>query len=511
MTVYNVNLGIGWASSGVEYAQAYRAQSLRKLKVPAKFIFSDLILANNIEDLTKNLGYSDDEIIWFYNFFTDVRIAPSDYPLSKFEKDINLNERNAKREEINGGKNYFYTLADEGLSINVRFHDQKKKTIDQVSYVANDVMVKRDFYSYTKYATEYYNGVKGNNQVAHRDFYNEDGSVAYTQHVRGQHEVFEFPDKIYYSKNDLYLEMLKQLKLTKDDTIILDREDDGNILINGQLIFEHHNPAKLVIVVHADHYDDHYTTKKNILWNNFYEYQFTHTKDVASFIVATDKQRDLLKKQFKQYQNVQPNVTTIPVGNLKQLTKPTTIRKPHSLITASRLATEKHIDWLIKAVAKAHQEVPDVTLDIYGQGGEMSRLSQLINQYKAHSYIRLMGQHDLTTVYQKYAAYIAGSTSEGFGLSLLEAVGSGLPMIGFDVPYGNQTFIDDGKNGYLLPYAQDWSDDKKVDLLAGAVVKLFIKADQEKFVQRSYELAEPYLTDNVAKRWGKLLEELKND
>lgn len=469
MTVYNVNLGIGWGSSGVEYAQAYRAQSLRKLKVPAKFIFSDLILANNIEDLTKNLSYSDDEIIWFYNFFTDVKIAPSDYPLSQFEKDINLNERNAKREEINGGKNYFYTLADEGLSINVRFHDQKKKTIDQVSYVANEVMVKRDFYSYTKYATEYYNGVKGNNQVTHRDFYNEDGSVAYTQHVRGQHEVFEFPDKIYYSKNDLYLEMLKRLKLTKDDTIILDREDDGNILINGQLIFEHHDPAKLVIVVHADHYDDHYTNKKTVLWNNFYEYQFTHTKDVASFIVATDKQRDLLKKQFKQYQNVQPNVTTIPVGNLKQLTKPTTKRKPHSLITASWLATEKHIDWLIKAVAKAHQEVPDVTLDIYGQGGEMGRLSQLINQYKANSYIRLMGQHDLTTVYQKYAAYIAGSTSEGFGLSLLEAVGYGLPMIGFDVPYGNQIFIDDGKNGYLLPYAQDWSDDKKVVLLTSLV------------------------------------------
>ena len=104
MTVYNVNLGIGWASSGVEYAQAYRAQSLRKLKIPAKFIFSDLILANNIEDLTKNLGYSDDEIIWFYNFFTDVKIAPSDYPLSKFADDINLKDRSFSCKEINGAR-----------------------------------------------------------------------------------------------------------------------------------------------------------------------------------------------------------------------------------------------------------------------------------------------------------------------------------------------------------------------------------------------------------------------
>ncbi|MEJ7279088.1 hypothetical protein, partial [Staphylococcus epidermidis] len=26
MTVYNINFGIGWASSGIEYAQAYRAK-----------------------------------------------------------------------------------------------------------------------------------------------------------------------------------------------------------------------------------------------------------------------------------------------------------------------------------------------------------------------------------------------------------------------------------------------------------------------------------------------------
>ena len=44
MTVYNINLGIGWASSGVEYAQAYRAKLLRQIQEPAKFIFMDMIL-----------------------------------------------------------------------------------------------------------------------------------------------------------------------------------------------------------------------------------------------------------------------------------------------------------------------------------------------------------------------------------------------------------------------------------------------------------------------------------
>lgn len=510
MTVYNVNLGIGWASSGVEYAQSYRAQSLRKIGVPAKFIFSDLILANNIEDLTSNLNFTDDQIIWLYNFFTDVKIAPSDYPLLQLESDLQLNKRQVdKREKV--GNEMHYVLGAERLTIVARFHDEEKQTIDQASYVVNGRMVKREFYSYVKYACEYYNGQK-NNAVTVREFYNEDGSVAYVQHLDQQKETFEMANgNIFYSKNDFYRAMIKKLQFGKGDVIILDRMNEDKQLVNGQIIFEEHRPAKLVVVVHADHYDKHFTDKHRVLWNNFYEYQFTHPQYVDSFVVATDAQRDLLLKQEKHYQHVKPRIDTIPVGNLAKLVKPTLPRKVHSLITASRLAKEKHVDWLVRAVVEAREQVSDVTLDIYGQGSEYNSLQQLIKNYNAESYIRLMGQHDLSNIYIKYDAYIAGSTSEGFGLSLLEAVGSGLPMIGFDVPYGNQTFIEDGKNGYLIPYDEDWPEKDKVEKLCAAITKLFKDTDLKKFGQYSYKIAEPYLTDNVAKKWGNVLEELGND
>ena len=42
-------------------------------------------------------------------------------------------------------------------------------------------------------------------------------------------------------------------------------------------------------------------------------------------------------------------------------------------------------------------------------------------------------------------SYFSASTSEGFGLTLMEAVGSGLGMIGLNVNYGNPTFIRDGE------------------------------------------------------------------
>lgn len=510
MTVYSVNLGIGWASSGVEYAQAYRAQAFRQIKMPAKFIFSDMILGNNIEDMTSNLGFADNQIIWLYNFFTDVKIAPSTYHLTQLEDSLHFRKRDYIKEEV-ANREVHYTFKTEQLVIVARYKDYDQQTIDQVSYLFNGQMVRRDFYSYVKYASEMYLGSSKNNHVSFREFYNEDGTLAYRQHLSKDNEQYEFPGgKIFYSKNDLYREMLKQLNFSARDVIILDRLDEDKQLVNSQLIFENHQAAKLVVVVHADHYDKHYTNQQQILWNNFYEYQFTHPQEIAAYIVATDKQRDLLVQQEKKFQHANPSVITIPVGSLEELKHSHGQRKKHSLITASRLATEKHLDWLIEATVQAHQQISDISLDIYGQGNQLARLQKLIKDNHAENYIRLMGQHDLTNTYINYDAYIAASTSEGFGLSLLEAVGSGLPMVGFDVPYGNQTFIDNEKNGYLLPYMEDWNTAKKVQTLSTGIIKLFQHQNLTAFSEHSYELAEPYLTSKVSQSWGKLLEELQN-
>ena len=81
--IYNFNLGIGWASSGVEYAQAYRAKALRRIGLDAKFIFTDMFPRDNIEHMTQNIGFLDSEIIWLYTFFTDCKISPVTYTLSQ--------------------------------------------------------------------------------------------------------------------------------------------------------------------------------------------------------------------------------------------------------------------------------------------------------------------------------------------------------------------------------------------------------------------------------------------
>ena len=112
---------------------------------------------------------------------------------------------------------------------------------------------------------------------------------------------------------------------------------------------------------------------------------------------------------------------------------------------------------------------------------------------------------EMHDVYETYDAYVSASQSEGFGLTLMEAVGSGLPIIGFDVRYGNQTFIDDGENGYRIPIHDEVDQKEKIALLADRIVHMLTEDDMEAFSEHSYEKAQAFLTKEVVKRWISLL------
>ncbi|MEJ7293891.1 accessory Sec system glycosyltransferase GtfA, partial [Staphylococcus epidermidis] len=84
--------------------------------------------------------------------------------------------------------------------------------------------------------------------------------------------------------------------------------------------------------------------------NNYYEYQFENARHIDFFITATDLQNKILTQQFRTYTHEVPRIRTIPVGSLHTLMYPQHPRLPYSIMTASRLASEKHVDWIAKAV-----------------------------------------------------------------------------------------------------------------------------------------------------------------
>ena len=261
----------------------------------------------------------------------------------------------------------------------------------------------------------------------------------------------------------------------------------------GQAVFDHKGQAALAVVIHAEHYNAKADEEDNILWNNYYEYQFTNADKVDAFIASTQVQKELLEKQFQHYTSHRPKIYAIPVGSLDKLRYPESQRVPYRMMTSSRLASEKHIDWLLQAVILAKKSLPQLTFDIYGEGGERNKLTKLISDAHAQDYIQLKGHQNLTEIYKDYALYLTASTSEGFGLTLLEAVGSGLPLIGLDVPYGNQTFISHGENGLLLERQEPDNSQHMAQVFAEAIVRYFQTMDADKAHASSYQKAQAFL------------------
>lgn len=497
--VYNFNLGIGWASSGVEYAQAYRANIFRRIGQEARFIFTDMFPRENIEHMTANIGFQDSEVLWLYSFFTDCGIAPVSFRLRQLEKQFagqkfQFSRKGNRAKYVFEGQNNFYM---------VYLTSETSDLVHRVEIVSKGKLIRKDYYSYCRIYTEYYAPAQGKAHLYLRRFYNEDGTTAYEEIIDDDRVLYQFKEQLLDSKEELVGYMVRQLGLTEHDVVLIDRTTGI-----GQAILENAGPAKIGIIIHADHFSESSSDDSNIRWNNYYEYAFHQWKHISFYVTATEAQKDLLVRQFQQYMNVTPKVFVVPVGSLNELRHPRKERKPFSCITASRLATEKHIDWLISAVAEAQKELPGLTLDIYGEGGQDKALQEQLDRLGCGDYVRLMGQKKLDKVYEQYEVYLSASTSEGFGLTLMEAAGSGLPIIGFDVRYGNQTFIEDGRNGYRIPISREADQSAAVHQLAEKILCLFLKEDREKFQKQSYKIAEQYLTVEVETKWKALLQEI---
>lgn len=104
------------------------------------------------------------------------------------------------------------------------------------------------------------------------------------------------------------------------------------------------------------------------------------------------------------------------------------------LIQISRLIPSKQVDKTIRAVALLRQEGFNVRLDILGTGKEKDNLNRLINELHLENSVYLRGYisniHTVKEYYEKNDIFVMPSQNETFGLTYIEAMSQGLPVIG---------------------------------------------------------------------------------
>ncbi|KOG85142.1 glycosyltransferase family 4 protein [Streptomyces varsoviensis] len=136
------------------------------------------------------------------------------------------------------------------------------------------------------------------------------------------------------------------------------------------------------------------------------------------------------------------------------------------VVAAGRLAPAKRYDLLIRAFEKVVAQRPDWRLRIYGAGAERAKLRAQIDKRGLYNHVFLMGPaNPLDPEWVKGSVAAVTSSLESFGMTIVEAMRCGLPVVSTDCPHGPGEIIDSGVDGLLVPTG-------KVDAIADGLLRL---------------------------------------
>lgn len=102
------------------------------------------------------------------------------------------------------------------------------------------------------------------------------------------------------------------------------------------------------------------------------------------------------------------------------------------LIYVGRIAEEKNIEEVLHLYNKALKYVKNTKLLIVGGGPYLSNLKGIVKDYGIEDYVKFTGMIDIDEIYKYYKIgdiFVTASTSETQGITYIEALASGLPVI----------------------------------------------------------------------------------
>lgn len=478
-----VNEAMGIGNSGVEHAQFYRAKRFDQANLDYKFIF--MALVDNLHEAMDKWNLRDDQVINIWEYF----VYGDDYALHGLKQRTKVKSKNVI--DSTNTLRLENKVTSAGIRVvrhYVKFPNPKKNPpllvrIDRIElYDAQTNLRKVAF----EFLQDPHNDQ--GNQIVNIHLYNQpNGELFFPNSVQLRRYFFHQIERLYSGKN----------------IFVLDRGEMNEVALMDEDMPKPNR--KLVEIVHADHLADR-DDPKAPFWNNYYEYALTHMDLIDRMVVATELQRKDLLIDFPDRGK---EIVTIPVGGVDDEIKQVkgTPHKEFKLVTISRLASEKHIDLIVKAVANLHKQGNKVSLDIYGAGEEDKKLKELIEKVQAKKYIKMRGlTHHADEVYPKYDAFVSASFSEGFGLTYIEALNAGLPVVTFAARFGSLELIEDGKNGYLMTFKRE-DLDFDVSQLEKGIQKLMDR-DIKEMKEDIFKSVENYRDHVIADKWRKLINEL---
>jgi glycosyltransferase involved in cell wall biosynthesis len=173
----------------------------------------------------------------------------------------------------------------------------------------------------------------------------------------------------------------------------------------------------------------------------------------ATFLVANSEGlRKMAKDVFPEFQiEVIPNgldTHRFTNGNARVPAKEVRI------LFVSRLIKRKGLQFLIDAIPEVQKQAKyPFIINVAGDGPDQEKFMTQIEQSGLGEYFRFYGYVDhgkLPGYYLNADIFVLPSLAEGMPNVVLEAMGSGLPIVATTVP-GSEELVKHGENGFVLP------------------------------------------------------------
>lgn len=127
--------------------------------------------------------------------------------------------------------------------------------------------------------------------------------------------------------------------------------------------------------------------------------------------------------------------------------------KKINILFVGRLDKRKGIKYLLKAYQRLSQQMSDIRLIIVGDGPQKRKAKACVQEEKLKNVIftGAVSRQALPSYYATADIFCSPAThGESFGVVLLEAMASGLPVVAFDNP-GYKSIFPDFAQGFLVP------------------------------------------------------------
>ena len=124
------------------------------------------------------------------------------------------------------------------------------------------------------------------------------------------------------------------------------------------------------------------------------------------------------------------------------------------IVVSTRKQSEIYgVEYLIRAIPLILSQLKDAKFLIAGGGPLLERHQDLARELGVADKVKFLGavaNEKLPEILRSADVYVSTSFSDGTSASLMEAIGCGLPVVATNIP-GNQEWITQGENGFLVP------------------------------------------------------------